>query len=326
MFESSVSLALNTVLNGNYFSGLSLLAFNDYYNRINNKNSSSSSAKGLTGNCWNLLNVLLDTLGYSTTYLTQVFNVDSIQGDDCHLILYSTIPSELNIYKKRLNQWQHFQTKQSLSSEAVQSQIHHGIKTNDSFATLLVAGSLQYDPNNVEEIVGEIAPHFILSSETNSPQVHALPQDSHTIHARQPLSDSEDNESEHESGPKSAKTIFSNSSLPNTASNSPALSVSGLFRSKVAGYNSASDAILNSITDYAIYQLDRNGCIRSWNAGAHRLIGYAAAEVLGKHFSLFYPPVDVQTRRAQEHIAIAAKDSRFEGETCKLHALIKPNQ
>ncbi|WP_205417451.1 PAS domain S-box protein [Trinickia diaoshuihuensis] len=50
--------------------------------------------------------------------------------------------------------------------------------------------------------------------------------------------------------------------------------------------------LLESVQDYAIYLLDTDGCIVSWNSGAEKIKGYTAQEVLGKHFSMFYPPDD----------------------------------
>jgi PAS domain S-box-containing protein len=50
--------------------------------------------------------------------------------------------------------------------------------------------------------------------------------------------------------------------------------------------------LVDAITDYAIYMLDRDGNIVSWNAGASRFKGFEAPEVLGTHFSRFYRPAD----------------------------------
>ena len=47
--------------------------------------------------------------------------------------------------------------------------------------------------------------------------------------------------------------------------------------------------LVSSVTDYAIYLLDTAGRVASWNAGAERIKGYRAAEIVGRHFSLFYP-------------------------------------
>jgi PAS domain-containing protein len=46
--------------------------------------------------------------------------------------------------------------------------------------------------------------------------------------------------------------------------------------------------LIDSIVDYAIFMLDVNGTIRSWNSGAARLKGYSAEEIIGRHFSIFY--------------------------------------
>ena len=51
---------------------------------------------------------------------------------------------------------------------------------------------------------------------------------------------------------------------------------------------------IDSIRDYAIFMLDVDGHIETWNAGARELKGYEAHEVVGKHFSMFYPPEDVR--------------------------------
>jgi len=48
--------------------------------------------------------------------------------------------------------------------------------------------------------------------------------------------------------------------------------------------------LVESVADYAIYLLDTSGRVMSWNAGAQRIKGYSAGEILGRHFSLFYPP------------------------------------
>ena len=47
--------------------------------------------------------------------------------------------------------------------------------------------------------------------------------------------------------------------------------------------------LLDAVTDYAIFRLDPEGYVVTWNAGAERIKGYKAAEIIGKHFSVFYP-------------------------------------
>ena len=50
--------------------------------------------------------------------------------------------------------------------------------------------------------------------------------------------------------------------------------------------------LVEGVIDYAIYVLDPNGIITNWNAGAARIKGYAAHEVIGRHFGMFYTPED----------------------------------
>src|SRR5438270_744538 len=72
--------------------------------------------------------------------------------------------------------------------------------------------------------------------------------------------------------------------------------------------------VVDSVTDYAIFLLDPGGHIRSWNAGARRIKGWAEEEVIGQHFSIFYGDED----RARDHPAyeleVAARTGRFEEE------------
>jgi PAS domain S-box-containing protein len=72
-------------------------------------------------------------------------------------------------------------------------------------------------------------------------------------------------------------------------------------------------SLVDGATDYAIYTLDPEGNIRSWNAGARLLIGYEAGEVVGTHISRYYPPED--TEQAQHELALAASRGRsvYEG-------------
>ena len=72
--------------------------------------------------------------------------------------------------------------------------------------------------------------------------------------------------------------------------------------------------LVNAVTDYAIYMLDTNGRITSWNPGARRLKGYEEAEILGQHFSRFYIDEDRAAGLPALALATAAKDGRFEGE------------
>jgi PAS domain S-box-containing protein len=76
--------------------------------------------------------------------------------------------------------------------------------------------------------------------------------------------------------------------------------------------------LVEAVQDYAIFMLNPEGIITSWNIGAERLKGYKTAEILGKHFSCFYPEEDVRNGKPQWELVIAAKESRFEDEGWRL--------
>jgi PAS domain S-box-containing protein len=68
------------------------------------------------------------------------------------------------------------------------------------------------------------------------------------------------------------------------------------------------------VQDYAICLLDRSGHIVSWNRGAERLEGYAAAEIVGRHFSVLYPPEAVERRSPERELKMAQESGRLEDE------------
>ena len=72
--------------------------------------------------------------------------------------------------------------------------------------------------------------------------------------------------------------------------------------------------LVESVQDYAIFALDPTGHILSWNQGARRLKGYTANEIIGRHFSIFYPPEDVARGKTTWELEIAAREGRFEDE------------
>jgi PAS domain S-box-containing protein len=72
--------------------------------------------------------------------------------------------------------------------------------------------------------------------------------------------------------------------------------------------------LVDSVRDYAIFMLDPSGRIVSWNTGAERIKGYAAAEIIGEHFSKFYPKEDVDSGKCEMELEMAARDGRFEDE------------
>jgi PAS domain S-box-containing protein len=70
--------------------------------------------------------------------------------------------------------------------------------------------------------------------------------------------------------------------------------------------------VLESVKDYAIFTLDPDGYVTSWNPGAERIKGFQATEVIGKHFSLFYTPEDVEKGEPQLALQRAAKEGHYE--------------
>ena len=72
--------------------------------------------------------------------------------------------------------------------------------------------------------------------------------------------------------------------------------------------------LVDAITDYAIYMLDREGFVTSWNAGAQRFKGYLPSEILGEHFSRFYTEEDRAADLPARALRIAAAEGRFERE------------
>ncbi|MCE7798175.1 PAS domain S-box protein [Sphingobium sufflavum] len=72
--------------------------------------------------------------------------------------------------------------------------------------------------------------------------------------------------------------------------------------------------LVQSVTDYAIYMLDPDGRVSSWNAGAERFKGYAQNEILGEHFSRFYTDEDRDAEVPQKALETARRDGRFEAE------------
>jgi len=72
--------------------------------------------------------------------------------------------------------------------------------------------------------------------------------------------------------------------------------------------------LVQSILDYAIYMLDPNGFVTSWNAGAERIKGFQTEEIVGKHFSKFYTEEDQKAGMPQKVLETARRDGKFEGE------------
>ena len=69
--------------------------------------------------------------------------------------------------------------------------------------------------------------------------------------------------------------------------------------------------LIEAVTDYAIFQLDPDGCVTTWNAGAERIKGYAPNEIIGKHFSAFYAEEDRKDGLPQRALRTAAATGRY---------------
>ncbi|MCR6733865.1 MAG: PAS domain S-box protein [Afipia sp.] len=72
--------------------------------------------------------------------------------------------------------------------------------------------------------------------------------------------------------------------------------------------------LVQSVTDYALYMLDPEGRVTSWNLGAERIKQYHAEEIIGEHFSRFYTATDLQKGEPQQALEIARREGRFEKE------------
>jgi diguanylate cyclase (GGDEF)-like protein/PAS domain S-box-containing protein len=72
--------------------------------------------------------------------------------------------------------------------------------------------------------------------------------------------------------------------------------------------------LVAEVQDYAILMLDDEGKVATWNAGAQRFKGYAAHEIIGRHFSVFYPPKDIAAGKPDRELKVAAADGRLEDE------------
>ena len=91
--------------------------------------------------------------------------------------------------------------------------------------------------------------------------------------------------------------------------------------------------LVQGVRDYAIYLLDPQGRVSSWNAGAQAIKGYSADEIVGRHFSAFYTPEDRAAGEPQRALATALAKGKFEGEAQRVrksgerfwaHVLIDP--
>jgi PAS domain S-box-containing protein len=72
--------------------------------------------------------------------------------------------------------------------------------------------------------------------------------------------------------------------------------------------------LVETVEDYAIFLLDPAGNVATWNNGAKRIKGYEAHEIIGRHFSVFYPPADVAAGKPETELAMAVEKGHIEEE------------
>ena len=72
--------------------------------------------------------------------------------------------------------------------------------------------------------------------------------------------------------------------------------------------------LVEGVRDYAVFMLDPRGHVTTWNAGAERIKGYTAPEIIGQHFDRFYPPEDVAAGKPRRELEVAASEGRYEEE------------
>ena len=72
--------------------------------------------------------------------------------------------------------------------------------------------------------------------------------------------------------------------------------------------------LVNAISDYAIYLLDAEGLVATWNPGAERFKGYRAAEILGQHYERFFTEEDRAADLPRKALRVASREGRFETE------------
>jgi PAS domain S-box-containing protein len=103
-----------------------------------------------------------------------------------------------------------------------------------------------------------------------------------------------------------------------TRSSAPPKRATIISANALAGSPDLYRLLVERVRDYAIFALDTTGHILSWNEGAERLKGWSASEIIGKHFSTFYPDYDIESRKPEHELEAAIRDGRFEDEGWRL--------
>jgi hypothetical protein len=110
---------------------------------------------------------------------------------------------------------------------------------------------------------------------------------------------------------------------PSECSTQPTRSAAASARERAVGAHSPESEglyrlLVQAVHDYAIFALDADGHVLSWNAGAERAKGYSADEIVGRHFSVFYPPEKIAEGWPEHELEVAAREGRFEDEGWRL--------
>src|SRR3712207_3921709 len=95
---------------------------------------------------------------------------------------------------------------------------------------------------------------------------------------------------------------------PDARRHAASLAVQRVFAGGVAESVGLYQLLVESVQDYAIFALDPRGNVLSWNLGAERLKGYTRDEIVGRHFSTFYPPEVVAAGKPARSLETAARD------------------
>lgn len=98
------------------------------------------------------------------------------------------------------------------------------------------------------------------------------------------------------------------------APTSPVAAKAGAAITKAMSTSDLLQLLVDNIKEYAIIILDPGGKVLTWNAAAERLKGWKASEIVGQHFSRFYPPEDVQRGKTRMELKTAEEEGRYEDE------------
>ncbi|MCK9280589.1 MAG: PAS domain-containing sensor histidine kinase [Melioribacteraceae bacterium] len=78
------------------------------------------------------------------------------------------------------------------------------------------------------------------------------------------------------------------------------------------------NSLVKGIKDYAIYIMDKDGYIKSWNIGMEKIKGYSGEEIIGQHFSIFYQPEDREKNRSARSLRLASENGHYEEEGIRI--------